>query len=55
MHLAWLVGQATGGNRSLILVGFFFFFSSYSNEILPLGKRGSRLRKDVTYLSMELC
>lgn len=54
MHLAWLVGQATGGNRSLILVGFFFF-SSYSNEILPLEKRGSRLRKDVTYLSMELC
>ena len=53
MHLAWLVGQATGGNRSLILVGFFF--SSYSNEILPLGKKGSRLRKDVTYLPMELC
>ena len=22
MHLAWLVGQATGDNRSLILVGW---------------------------------
>lgn len=24
MHLAWLVGQATGGNRSLIISVFFF-------------------------------